>query len=376
MNELASNQLQRILAVRLDNIGDMIMLGPALRALKHAYPASHITLLCSPAGSQVAPMLPWVDDVIVLRAVWQDASWTMPLDPEREMALVRDLREREFDAAFIFTSFSQSPYPPACACYLAGIPVRVGQSKEFGGSVLSEWVKPLPDETHQVDRNLHLLEAAGIPITGTQLELHLPPTAQQSAERILAEAGIDPREPYIVLAPGASCQARRYDPARYAEVARILARRTEYPLVVVGSEREVELVRPIVEAAGNRALPLVGRTTIPELAAVISKAALLIANDSGPMHIADAFLTPMVILYSGTEYESQWRPRSAPTTLLRRPTLCSPCYNFRCPYNMECLDFSPEEVAGEAVSLLNRTGGASAHQALSGFQTVSIDIAP
>ena len=70
------------------------------------------------------------------------------------------------------------------------------------------------------------------------------------------------------------------------------------------------------------------------------------------MHIADAFLTPMVIMYSGTEYESQWRPRNAPTTLLRKPTLCSPCYNFRCPYNMECLDFTPQQVAAEAIKML------------------------
>ena len=88
------------------------------------------------------------------------------------------------------------------------------------------------------------------------------------------------------------------------------------------------------------------------LAAVIKRAALLIANDSGPMHMADAFGRPMVILYSGTELESQWVPRTASTVLLRRPTPCSPCHAFRCPYNMECLDIPPQEVVAEALKLL------------------------
>ena len=128
----------RILVIRLDNIGDVIMLGPALRAVKTAVPKAHITLLCAPTGAQVAPLLPWVDDLLVHRAVWQDASGAMPLDPVRETAFIETLRAGRYDAALIFTSFSQSPYPPAMACYLAGIPVRIGQSREFGGGLLSQ----------------------------------------------------------------------------------------------------------------------------------------------------------------------------------------------------------------------------------------------
>jgi ADP-heptose:LPS heptosyltransferase len=125
---------------------------------------------------------------------------------------------------------------------------------------------------------------------------------------------------------------------------------------VIGSERETDLFRPILSGVRHQAIrSLVGRTSVPVLAAVIRRARLVIANDSGPMHIADAFRRPMVVLYSGTEYESQWRPRSAPTTLLRRPTDCSPCYNFRCPYNMECLDIPPEEVVAQALHMLQHT---------------------
>jgi len=348
--------VNNILAIRLDNIGDLVMLGPSLRSLRRALPQATITLMVSPGGRHVAPLLPWVDDVLVHRAVWQDLSGSIPQDLQREMALIDDVRNRRFDAAIIFTSFSQSPYPPAHVCYLAGVPMRLGQSKEFGGALLSQWVKPLPDPTHQVDRNLHLLESAGIPTAGRHLELSVPDGIQASADQLLRDAGINPRQRFIVLAPGASCAARRYDPVRYGSVARLLAAETRLPIVLVGSERERSLVEPILaDDHGGAIVSLVGRTSVPELAAVIRRTAFVVANDSGPMHLADAFQRPMVVLFSGTEYESQWQPRRAPTRLLRRPTDCSPCYSFQCPYNMECLDIPPQEVVAEALALLHET---------------------
>jgi len=349
--------VRRLLVIRLDNIGDIVMIGPALRVLRQALPAARITLMASPAGSQVAPLLPWIDEVLVHRALWQDASGSMGLDPAAELDLVAALRARAFDAAVIFTSFSQSPYPPAYVCYLAGIPIRVGQSKEFGGSVLSQWVKPLSDGAHQVDRNLFLLEQAGFALAGRRLELCLPGAAQEAAARQLAALGLAPEAPFIVLASGASCPARRYDVHRFAAVARALAAETTWPVVVVGSARETEFVAPILAAGPpGRILSLAGQTSVPELAAVIARSRLVLANDSGPMHLADATGRPMIILYSGTELEEQWRPRSAPARLLRRATACSPCYRFECPYHMECLDIAPVEVVAAALDLLAKTG--------------------
>lgn len=345
----------RVLAMRADNVGDVVMLGPALRALRAALPDAHTTLLASPAGAQVAPMLPWVDEVMVERVVWQDASRRLPLDPRREQELIARISARAFHAALIFTSWAQSPWPGAYACYLAGVPVRAGESKEFGGSLLTHAAEPLPDEAHQVDRNLHLLDALGLPPAGTHLELALPADAEHTAERLLADAGVAPTRPFICLAPGASCAARRYHPERYAEVGTALADRSGLPVVVVGSEREVELAQPILDAGRGRGVhSIVGQTGLTALTAVMARSALVVANDSGPMHLADALARPMVVLYSGTELESQWRPRRAPARLLRRPTPCTPCYRFDCPYDMGCLDISATDVVHEALSLLHQ----------------------
>ncbi|MFB2834903.1 glycosyltransferase family 9 protein [Floridanema evergladense] len=345
--------VQRILVVRLDNIGDVVMLSPALRTLRSHLPNASITLMASPAGSQVAPLLPWVDRAIVQRVVWQDASWVMPLDPAREESLIAKIKAEIFDVALIFTSFSQSPYPPAYICYLAGIPLRIGQSKEFGGSVLSQWVKSLPDDFHQVDRNLFLLESVGFKAEGRHLELSLTEEMQRDGDRLLFNVGIAPNQPFIILAPGASCAARRYDIERFATVASMLAAETKLKVVVVGSDRETELFKPILNQ--KNVVSLVGKTSIPELAAIVKRSSLVIANNSGTMHIAEAFSKPIIVLYSGTELESQWQPRNAPKKLLRRSTECSPCYGFQCPYQMECLDISPDEVVREAVKLLEES---------------------
>jgi ADP-heptose:LPS heptosyltransferase len=353
---IGRENLQRILAIRLDNIGDVIMLGPALRSLRDACPQAHISLLGSPAGSQAAALLPWIDQVIQWRAVWQELSYSSDFGASHELAMIDILQKGHYDAAFIFTSFSQSPFPPAYACHLAEIPIRIGHSKEFGGQTLTHAGSPPPDSGHQVDRNLALIEMAGFPAVGNHLELHIPHKALLSADCLLARAGLDPDEHFILLAPGASCSARRYDAHRFAEVARSLPALTGLPVVIVGSHREAETIGPVTQTASQTRqgaiISLVGQTSVLELAALIQRSKLVIANNSASLHMADAFNRPMVILYSGTEYLTQWEPRQAPSSLLKVPTDCSPCYSFQCPFSMECLDIHPHDVLEACLTLL------------------------
>ncbi|MCC6383128.1 MAG: glycosyltransferase family 9 protein [Dehalococcoidia bacterium] len=311
---------RRILAVRLDNVGDLVMLSPALTALRCAWPTAEITLLTSPAGASVVPLLPAVDDVIVHRALWQDVAGGSGFDPAAETRFIERRRASRFDEAFVFTSFSQSPYGPAYAAFLAGVPRRVGESLEFGGALLTQQAPPLDPAAHQVDRNLHRLRSVGLAADDTRLRLALPNAAVAGADALLAGAGIGPGVPFLAVAPGASCPARRYPADRFASAAADVASRTGFPVVVLGAARERGLADAVAAAIPDGATSLAGRTTVAELAAVLARTSLLLGNDSGPMHLADAFGTPMVITFSGTDLESQWRPRHAPARLLRRAT--------------------------------------------------------
>lgn len=332
--------LRRVLAVRLDNLGDVIMVTPALRALRAALaPQARLDLLASPGGAALAPLLAEIDEVRVLRAAWQDAAGTLPQDPDREVALIASLRG--YDAVVIFTSFAQSPHPMGYAAYLAGVPVRVGVSKEFAGSVLSHQLAAPPDGQHQSDRALALLASVGIADRGHALRLTVPDQTREKAAALRAEVGLP--DGYALLAPGASCPSRRYPAERFARVAAALDR----PVAVVGTDSERTLVGQVC-AGTPSAVDLAGRLDVPLLAALVEGAAVAVTNNSGGMHLADALRTPVVTLFAGTEELSQFAPRSTRACVLTVPTACSPCRAFTCPYRLQCLDVDPAQVAAAA----------------------------
>src|SRR6266545_6270363 len=344
-------EAKNILAVRLDNIGDVVMLGPALRAVKQTSPQARVTLLGTPGGVTAAPLLPWIDDALTWRPIWQDLGH-LPFDPARERELIDMLAERAFDAALIFSSFSQTPHAAGYVCYLAGIPLRAGESKEFGGRCLTTELRGAPDELHQVERNLRLVESLGFVARDRRLEVAIPDLAHAVARNLLLGLGIDPCEPYVLIHPGASAQARRYPPERSGDVARLLGERG-WQVLVTGVERERALIETVMQRA-PAARCLLDGTTLPEYAGLVERAALVICGNTLPLHLADALGTPMLGLYSGTDYEEQWRPRYTRARLLRRPTPCHPCYLFQCPIGQPCLDIPPEEVVAQAETLLGQ----------------------
>ncbi len=344
-------QARNILAMRLDNIGDVVMAGPALRAIKANLPEARLTLMASPAGAQAAELLPWIDDVLPRRVLWQDLGH-LDFSPAREWELVAALRECRFDAAIIFTSFSQTPHPAGFICYLAGIPLRLGESKETGEGALTASLTAAPDEIHQAERNLRLIESAGFRVDDRRLAIRIPEPAHQAAMTLLTDRGLPTGAPYLLLNPWASCPARTYHLERFAEAARHLSGLTGWPVVVTGVAKDRPRSGPLLDALGSRAVDLIGATSVPELAALVAGARLVLTNDTSAMHLADATGTPSVVLFAGTDYESQWRPRHSPSRLLRRETSCSPCYRFTCSYYLECLDISPREVVDAGLELL------------------------
>jgi ADP-heptose:LPS heptosyltransferase len=339
---------RNLLAVRLDNAGDVIMLGPALRAVQASAPETRLTLVATPAGTAAAELLPWIDDVITWRPVWQDLGQSS-CDPDRDRMLVSMLADREFDGALIFTSFSQTPHVPGYVCYLAGIPLRAGESKEFGGATLTDELRSCSDDLHQVERNLRLVESLGFTVQDRRLSIAIPAGSRATAQSLLARLGIDPGTPFVLVHPGASVRARRLPPDRLTPAIQCL-REKGVTILVTGSEREREFVMRIGQDAGVPTLA--GGTTLPELAALIESAGVVLCGNTLPLHLADAVGTPLVVLYSGTDLVSQWRPRTAAHQILRRDTACTPCYLFDCPIDQLCLDLPTSEITDAVLDLL------------------------
>lgn len=335
---------RRVLVVRADNIGDVVTTTPALRALRAAAPHARIDLLASPAGSAVVPMVPELDGVLVTSASWQQLPGASGADQHAEQELLGRIAAGGYDVLIVLTSFSQSPWPVAHLGLLAGIGTRVVHSREFGGAVATHWVTPPPDDTHQVDRALHLLGAIGVPHRGLETALSVPADARRDAATLV------PRRPLAVLAPGASCAARRYPAERFGAAAALIAD-AGLPVLVAGSEREGPLVAEVVAAAAHPDVTPVPPVPLPVFTALIARAAVAVTNNSGGMHLADAVRTPVAVTYGGTERMEELRPRSTPATLLSRPVPCSPCRQLQCPFQHECLDIPPGEVAAAALAL-------------------------
>jgi lipopolysaccharide heptosyltransferase II len=351
------NTAKNILCIRLDTIGDVIMTTPAMRALKQVHPNRRITLMTSSAGAAVAPLIPELDGLIVYDSPWLKA--TAPrTDSRPEYEMAERLRNCQFDAAVIFTVYSQSPLPSAFLCYLAGIPLRLAHCHENPYQLLTDWIKdPEPEQftRHEVQRQLDLVAAIGAHATDPQMRLYVPPPAQQRVLGLLHELGIDRSRPWLVIHPGATAISRRYPPESFAIVARTLIKDLGMQVVFTGTGAERELVDLIQSQIEQPSHSLVDRLDLSELTALLSLAPILISNNTGPVHIAAAIGTPVVDLYALTN--PQHTPWGVPNRVLFHDVPCRNCYKSICPEgHYHCLRLVPPAAVVQATcELLSET---------------------
>lgn len=351
--------------MRLDAMGDVLMSGPAMRALKQASPGRSITLLTSPAGAEAGRLLKEVDEVLVYSAPWVKS--TPPLVSRRaDQAMIQVLGQRRFDAAVIFTVYTQSPLPAAMLCYLAGIPLRLAHCHENPYELLTDWVYD-SDRTetvrHEVQRQLDLVAAVGAVTPDHRMRAHVSEHASRAVADLLLDLGLSTRserpeppkpddEPknWAVIHAGASAPSRRYPATQFAEVAESLIRAHGFRLLFTGSEFERSLVDEILNAVERslpgtsrsaatskaRAINLAGKLTLDLFAALLRKSPILISNNTGAVHLAASVEAPVVDLYALTN--PQHTPWQVPSRVLSKDVPCKLCLKSVCPrgYN-ECL---------------------------------------
>ncbi len=347
----------RILCVRLDSLGDLLMTSPAIRAVKRAGAAvRHVTLWTSPAASDMAALLPEVDDVMIYSAPWMKSAGRSETALDRRMIL--SLRSGHFDAAIIFTVYSQNPLPAALACYLADIPLRLAYCRENPYRLLTDWIPETePDEgiRHEVERQLSLVKRVGFQTGDNRLRLNLPKAALRRIREKISRAGIDIRRPWAVIHPGASAPSRRYPPEGFATAAGMLARTDGWQIVFTGCGAERGLVESIRASMNAPSVSMAGMLSLSELAALLSMAPVLIVNNTGPAHIAAAVGTPVVDLYALTN--PQHTPWGVAHRLLYHDVGCRFCYKSVCPEkHHDCLRRVPPDAIVKAAKELALEG--------------------
>ena len=335
----------RTLAVRLDSLGDVLVTGPALRAL--AASSEHLSLWCGPRGRAAAELLPGVDEVVC-----REVSW---IDPEPEVVcredidrLVDTILARRYDRAVVFTSFHQSALPTALLLRMAGIPWIGAISDDYPGSLL-DLRHRCADDLPEPERALGLARACGADLrAGDDGRL---------AVREEVAAGAAPIDRYVVLHPGTSVPARAWSAEHHRETCRMLVARGER-VVVTGAPDEQALTAYV---AGDDGIDAGGTTDLGELARVLAGADVVVVGNTGPAHLAAAVGTPVVSRFAPTVPAVRWAPYGVPLELLGDQD--APCRDSRattCPVpGHPCLDsVTPLDVV-TAVSAVRARGSAT-----------------
>ncbi|MBW3602582.1 MAG: glycosyltransferase family 9 protein [Actinobacteria bacterium] len=309
---------RHVLLVRPDNEGDVLLTGPAVRAV--AATAGRVTLLCGPRGEKAARLLPGVDDVIVWRHPWIDPE-PPPVDRGDVLGLVDRVAGAGVDEAVVLTSFHQSPLPTALVLRMAGVAVIAAVSEDYPGSLL--------DVRHHVDDEVHEVERALS--TVATLGYTLPPgDAGRLAVRRTGAAPAGCEGPYVVVHPGASAPARAWAPDRNTALVAALADQGRR-VVVTGGPGERALTAQVVGAGRPGVVDLGGRTDLAVLAEVLAGAEVVVVGNTGPAHLAAAVGTPVVSLYAPTVPAARWRPWGVPHELLHVDVPCAGCRAQVCP---------------------------------------------
>jgi ADP-heptose:LPS heptosyltransferase len=316
--------MTHVLVARQDNAGDVLLAGPAVRAV--AGGAERVTLLCGPTGAEAARLLPGVDEVVVHGAEWIAAD-PQPVRREIVERRIDELAARGADCALILTSFHQSPLPLALLLRMAGIPCIGAISEDYPGTLLDVRHR-VDDDLHEVQRGLSLARAMGFTLPG----------GDDDRLRVRRPGGFPPATGHVVVHPGASVPARAWTPDHHAALVQALASKGRR-VIVTGTAGERALTRHV---AGAGALDLGGRTSLAELADLLAGAACIVAGNTGPAHLAAAVGTPVVSLFAPTVAVQRWRPWRVPHELLYVPVPCAGCRARACPVpGHPCLDALP-----------------------------------
>ncbi|MCA6096475.1 glycosyltransferase family 9 protein [Streptomyces sp. SCA3-4] len=335
----------RALVARLDSFGDVLLAGPAVRAV--AARAAHTALLCGPRGAPAARMLPGVDEVIVWDAPWVGFD-PPPVDRAGVGSLVERVARTAPDVALVLTSYHQSPLPAALLLRMAGVAWLAADCTDYPGSLLDVRHRRGP-RRHEVQAALDLAQAAGFPLPEGD-DGRLAVRDAPVPDGLVGEGG------YVVVHPGAAVPARRWGDERCAAAVRVLAR-AGYRVVVTGGPGERELTAAV---AGRDALDLGGRTGPAELAGVLARAAAVVVGNTGPAHLAAAVGTPVVSLFAPVVPAERWAPYGVPHVLLGDER--APCAGSRariCPVaGHPCLSgVRPEDVLAAVEKLTGRSPG-------------------
>ncbi|MDP8299918.1 MAG: lipopolysaccharide heptosyltransferase II [Candidatus Tantalella remota] len=334
---------ENIIILRTDRIGEVLLSTVVVDAVKGESPDARITFATSGYSKPIVEGRTDIEEVMVVD-VPEKKGWFAG-----SLALAKRLREKRFDAAIIL-----NPHKALhLACFLAGIPVRVGLNRKWGflltSSILDE---RYTGEKHEIEYALDVLGPLGITAEPSSPRLEIDDSAQSYADALLKEKGNSSKKALIAVHPGSSNPAKIWPHERYEGLIRKIAAEMDCDVAVLGSGDEKELVAQIVRESDAGAIDLSGKLDLRQLAAVLNRATVFIGNDNGPMHMAAALGVPVMAIF-GRDIPGvsprRWRPWGDKNVVFHEPPGCDPCVDTECPYEYKCLKAITVDAVFDAV---------------------------
>jgi len=349
--------IRRILVVRVDHIGDMVLSTPAFRALKHAFPQAHLTLLARPETAELMHTNPNLDEIITFSPQLFARSGERIPSAEETLELLARLKKRGFDLAIDLRGERLTTLLAA----LSG--ARVVVSPDFGDTGLATVKVPstspynFDERRHQVDINLDALRALGIEPFKGGLEINLVEEDRNRACELLRKHQLH-RHPFLAgLHVGGGYPSKLWTVSGFAEIGDRLVREYGAGVVITGSAADLKRAARVASLMEYPCTVLAGQTNLREVAALLETFRIFVSGDCGLMHIASAVGTRTVGIFGGVNIVERWRPYQGEYAVVRYEPECSPCHQGVCPRGVNCMGKITARDVWREVSALLKKGG-------------------
>jgi len=359
---------RKVLIVQSHPVGDTIMTTPAIRALRNKFPQSRLFVLAEPSAAAILSSNPDVDEIISFQRPHfrYDERSKLPVFGRLSKLVAYHiryllclcnvaikLRRFRFDLAIDFDGDPRR----ALLMVLAGIPTRVGIANGGGSFLLTHPVDISDDSLHEIHKRLKVVQAIGADSKPKPF-VSWSEKDEESLNKKLLRHDVKGDDLLVALCPCAGFPSKEWRAENWATVADTLIAKHQVTIVLCAASHE----RPTIEAIKNHMhhspIDLCGELSLPELIALINRCALVIAVDSGPMHIAATLGKPMVILWSMQSLPNNFGPiySDGEVSLIWKDVPCKNCRKFVCPLPISCMDMiTPEEVIAAVEGMLTRS---------------------
>lgn len=291
--------IQRILIIKPSALGDVVHGLPVLHGLRTVHPAAHIAWMVRPAWADVVRGHRELDEVIEFDRRHFGRAWRSPRALADLVRWLRSLRKHRFDLVVDLQGLFRSGFFSLAS--RAERRLGFASAREMGWLFYTQRIRPDAAAVHAVDRNYLFARELGFDHVPPTFELPIDDAARDAAADKLRQAGHDPAAGFAVLVPGSAWQSKRWPEDRFARVADYLHATPGLRPVLLGGPGEEPVAAAVAAASAHKPIDLVGRTSLRESMALLERAAIVVTNDSGPMHLAAALGRPLVAIFGPTD---------------------------------------------------------------------------